>query len=237
MRKHRGPAPEDTLFFDPERIERLRHAVADLSWLLHRDYAPKAALELVGNRYQLTQRERMAVVHTAWHGHERRPPETVESLKNARLCIDGFNLLITLETALGGGIVLRGMDGCYRDIADIHGSYSLRQETEKAIALTAETLKKLEVKEAHWLFDRPVSNSGRLAGLVERIADETGVPMHAETADGVDRKIKACPGVAVTADSDILDSGCRWFDLAGWIITHDIPDAVVIDLGTGPARS
>jgi hypothetical protein len=223
-------SPEDTVFFDPERVARLENAVADLSWLLHRGYAPKAALELVGNHYQLSQRERMAAVHTAWHGPTRRPAETEAALEGALLCIDGFNLLITLETALGGGVILRGMDGCYRDIADIHGSYSLRQETEKAIALTARALRKFGVASARWLFDRPVSNSGRLAALVNRIAAETATPMQAETTDGVDRKIKACPGVAVTADSEILDSGCRWFDLAGWIIRHDIPEASVVDL-------
>ena len=43
MRKHRGAAPEDDLFRDPERVERLRRAVGDLSWLLRRAYSPKAA--------------------------------------------------------------------------------------------------------------------------------------------------------------------------------------------------
>jgi hypothetical protein len=230
MRKHRGPAPEDALFFDQERVKVLRQGVADLSWLLERHYSPKAALELVGNRYQLTGRERLAVVHAAGDGAPRSAPLPFAALQGKPLCIDGFNLLITLETALGGGIILIGTDGCYRDIANIHGSYALRAETENAIALTAEALKRAEVGEARWLFDRPVSNSGRVAALVNETARRLAVPMAAETADEVDAKIKRCQGVAVTADSEILSSGVAWCDLAGWIIQNRIKEALLVDL-------
>jgi len=231
MRKHRGLAPEDQIFFDPERVALLRKAVFDLSWLLSRGYAPKASMLLVGNHYQLTERERLAVVHAASDGKRRNKAETAESIQGKSLCIDGFNLLITLESALGGGIVLRGVDGCYRDIANIHGSYTLRHETEKAVELTGISIKELQVKDALWLFDRPVSNSGRLAQLVNDTAEKLGAPMHAETADQVDSKVKTCSRVAVTADSAILSSGVAWFDLAAWLIEHKIPDARIIDLG------
>lgn len=230
MHKHRGLAPEDTVFFDPERVRLLRKAVCDLSWLLRHSYAGRASLELVGNRYQLTKRERLAISHAAWGGKSRRRPETLSELEDQALCIDGFNLLITLETALGGGIILKGMDECYRDIANVHGSYTLHAETEKSVELIGGTLKNIRVKEALWLFDRPVSNSGRLAKLVNDTAVRLNVPMHAETADQVDSRIKRCGRIAVTTDSDILDSGTAWFDLAGWLIRHEIKDATIIDL-------
>jgi hypothetical protein len=213
-------APEDALFFDPERVRRLEEAVDDLSWLLRRGYAQKAATELVGNRYQLTKRERHALLHGAWEKERRNPPLPPSRLKGKKLCIDGFNLLITLETALGGGILIRGKDGCYRDIANVHGNYAFRVETEEAVELAAEALKELGVAEAHWYFDRPVSNSGRIAALVEETGRRTGVPMRAETTDRVDAKLKACRDVVVTADAVILDSGVAWFDLAGWIIEN-----------------
>ena len=230
MRKHRGTAPEDALFFDQTRVARLRQAVGDLGWLLQRGYSPKASLELVGNRYQLTARERLAIVHAAEDGAARSVQIPFESLRGRHLCIDGFNLLITLETALGGGIILIGGDGCYRDIADVHGSYALRAETETAIALVAQTLKAANVADALWLFDRPVSNSGRLAALVNRCAERTGAPMHGETAQQVDAKVKACPGVAVTADSQILNAAPFWFDLGGWLIRHRIGNSRLVDL-------
>ncbi|WP_201353168.1 DUF434 domain-containing protein [Hydrogenimonas urashimensis] len=222
MRKHRGLAPEDRLFFDKSRFARLKRAVEDLSWLLRRGYAQKAAVELVGNRYQLTRRERHALIHAAWGGENRRRPVSADELAGRTLCIDGFNLLITLETALGGGILIRGQDGCYRDIANVHGNYTLRMETEEAIKLAAEAIKTLKVKEALWYFDRPVSNSGRIAKLVNEIAGRYGAAMRAKTSDRVDSLLKACGDVVVTADAVILDSGVAWFDLAGWIIGHEI---------------
>ena len=230
MRKHRGPAPEDHRFDDAERVEKLREAVGDLSWLLRRGYARKAATELVGNRYQLSARERLALGHAAWGREERSPPVPAEEIRGAKLCIDGFNLLIVLESALGGGVLIRGADGLVRDIANVHGNYSFRVETEQAVELAAEALKELQVGETLWLFDRPVSNSGRIAALVNRVAEEKGVPMHAETADRVDSRLKECEGIVVTADAAILDSGVRWFDLSGWILDHKLPDVRIIDL-------
>jgi hypothetical protein len=230
MRKHRGPAPEDTLFFDPVRLGVLRKAVCDLSWLLKRGYRVTAALKLVGNHYQLTERERLAILHAAGNGEPHCAPTDFEALQGKTLCIDGFNLLITLETALGGGIILIGTDRCYRDIANIHGSYALRAETEDAIVLAGKALKKAGIKKALWLFDRPVSNSGRVAALVNETARDLSVPMEAKTANKVDGTIKTCSGIAVTADSEILSSGVAWFDLAGWIIQNWVKEAATVDL-------
>ncbi len=233
-RRHRGPAPEDRLFDDPNRLRKLRQAVEDLSWLLERGYSSKAASELVANRYQLTARERLAMAHAAWNTRRREAPLGAEELSGHRLCIDGFNLLITLESALGGAVLIRGRDGLLRDIANVHGHYTLRAETEEALKLAAEASKELKVREALWIFDRPVSNSGRIAALVETIGREKGIAMRGRTADGVDRLLKNCEGVVVSADSAILESGVLWFDLGGWIVERFIPQAKIVDLGGSP---
>ena len=60
-RAHRGPDPRDREAFAPSCVPALCTAVADLSWLLGRDYAPVSALKLVGDRYSLTERQRQAV--------------------------------------------------------------------------------------------------------------------------------------------------------------------------------
>ena len=78
--------------------------------------------------------------------------------------------------------------------------------------------------------DRPVSNSGRVAALVNETARRLSVPMKALTADEVDAKVKRCDGIAVTADSEILSSGVAWFDLAGWIIKTQIKGVHLVDL-------
>ncbi len=65
QRQHRGPHPEDTQLFAPEYWPRLREATRDLSWLLSRGYASPSALKLVGDRYSLNVRQRIAVARCA----------------------------------------------------------------------------------------------------------------------------------------------------------------------------
>ncbi len=60
-RKHRGAHPDDNRLFAEDQLPSLRTAVAEYSWLLTRGYAEESALKLVGDRYDLTARQRMAV--------------------------------------------------------------------------------------------------------------------------------------------------------------------------------
>ena len=64
-RKHRGPGPQDPAWFGPEARPDLAAAVADLSWLLSRGYAEPSSLKLVGDRYRLVERQRVAVLRSA----------------------------------------------------------------------------------------------------------------------------------------------------------------------------
>src|SRR5690349_15149262 len=64
-RKHRGPGPKDPIWFGGDARDALRAAVADLSWLLSRGYTVPSALNLVGDRYQLVERQRLAVIRSA----------------------------------------------------------------------------------------------------------------------------------------------------------------------------
>ena len=65
IRKHRGAHPEDRKLFADDQLPALRTAVRELSWLLSRDYSIKGALKLVGDRYALTDRQRLAVSRAA----------------------------------------------------------------------------------------------------------------------------------------------------------------------------
>src|SRR5690606_14699524 len=76
-RQHRGPHPDDRRLFSSEQAPALRMAVEHLSWLLTRGYAPPSALKLVGDRFSLLERQRIAVLRCscgddALHRRERR---------------------------------------------------------------------------------------------------------------------------------------------------------------------
>jgi hypothetical protein len=233
-RTHRGPDPRDSPAFDPPAWPALRAAVGDLSWLLERQYAPTSSLKLVGDRYALTDRQRMAVMRSSCSDaallcrgeHQLSASE----LSGKAIVVDGFNLLTTIEAALGGGVVLRGRDGVYRDLAGIHGTYRKVAETLPALRLVGAVLAALGVTRTRWLLDRPVSNSGRLRTMILETAQQQGWAWDAELAYNPDALLGASVDLIATADSAILDGGPRWFNLARETIERQIPTARIVDL-------
>jgi len=172
-RVHRGPHPDDLKLFAPDTWPLLVEAIDDLCWLLNRGYPTEAARKLVGDRYHLNARQRVAVERCSCSdasiAQRRSRHVSAESLRGRPLWIDGYNLLTTIEAALSGGVILVGRDGCYRDMASMHGSYRKVDETVPALELLGRRLAGLEVGPCTWYFDRPVSNSGRLKTILQQV--------------------------------------------------------------------
>ncbi len=233
-RTHRGPDPRDGHLFDPSQWGTLRQAVGDLSWLLSRSYADPSSLKLVGDRYALNERQRMAVRRSscADEARARRHAHRVEAeqLQGQPLWLDGFNVLTTIEAALGGAVVLIGRDECARDLAGVHGTYRKVEETRPAIALVGEVLERLQVGPCLWYLDSPVSNSGRLRGILGEIASARGWDWRIELATNPDPLLAASSEIIATADSAILDRCARWFNLARVVVEAAVPWARCIHL-------
>ncbi len=133
-RQHnRGPHPADKLLFSQDQWPVLQQAVDHLSWLLTRGYAPPSSLKLVGDRFSLVARQRTAIMRSACSDQslENRTAKGVDvrQLSGRSIEVDALNLLITLESALSGGVVLQARDETYRDMASIHGSYRRVDQT------------------------------------------------------------------------------------------------------------
>ena len=65
----------------------------------------------------------------------RRQANDIPNPQQRQLWIDGYNVLTTIEAALAGAVIIAGRDGCYRDMASMHGSYRKVEETSPAIEL------------------------------------------------------------------------------------------------------
>jgi hypothetical protein len=213
----------------------LRAAVADLSHLLGRGYAEIAALELVGNRHQLTVRQRMAVRRCACTDAQRsgRMARCVgpERWRGAALAVDGFNVLTTVEVALAGGVLLRARDSCVRDIASMHGSFRRVDETEPALQHLADVLIAARPTSVLWILDRPVGNSGRLAQRIRDVAATRELAWTVELHDRADAALRSAPVLVATADSAILDAIGPWIDLASVAIAR-LAAAPIVDLAS-----
>jgi hypothetical protein len=235
QRRHRGPHPSDHELFAPTELPRLRQATSELSWLFQRGYGQTAALKLVGDHFGLRERQRQALLRCACGDDalqaraRRRVP--VAQLGGQTVAVDGFNCLITCEAALSGGLVLRGRDGCLRDLASIHGSYQHVQETEVAVRMLGGVLTDLGLAHVRWFLDRPVSNSGRLRGLIEQIANAAGWRWTIELVDNPDKAIANGGAVAASSDSWVLDHAAGWVCLPELVIARAGVQAWIVDLG------
>ncbi len=233
-RSHRGPHPADEKLFAPEAISDLRSALADYALLLTKGYAEKSALKLVGDKFSLTERQRLAVMRSTCSDQQlaSRSERSIEAtnLAGQSIAIDGYNVLITIEAAMSGGVIFKGRDGCFRDLASIHGTYRKVAETIPAVELIGRFLQQINVGKALWLLDSPVSNSGRLKILIGELADKNKWNWKIELLLSPDAELIKSDKVVASSDSVILD-GCRkWTNLAAEIIKRKIPSATIIDL-------
>lgn len=234
QRKHRGPHPGDQKLFAPAELLRLREAVAELSWLLTRAYTMKAALKLVGDKFRLTERQRLAVSRAACSDQSKTQrvatSVAVEVLHGAPVIVDGFNLIITIEAALSGGVLLLCRDGCIRDLSSVHGSYRSVTETDQALELIGETFASVAVESAAWILDQPISNSGRLAQRMRRLASAHGWNWTVDLAFNPDAEIIAAKRIIISSDGPLLDRAEMWVNFARHMIEKRVAESWVVDL-------
>ena len=193
-----------------------------------------SSVKLVGDRYGLRERQRLAVSRSACAEEDRQRRKDhcvpVEQIRGQPVIVDGFNLIITVEAALSGGPLLVGVDDCIRDLSSVHGSYRSVEETDRAIMMIGDALHQLAPSSVRWLLDRPVSNSGRLAAKLIDLAARHDWPWEVEVVFNPDNAIVASPSIAITSDSSILDRVARWTDFKSHLLAREVPDAWKLDL-------
>ena len=233
-RTHRGPHPADGKLFAGKTLPDLRAAVEDYSLLLTKGYAEKSSLKLVGDKFALTERQRIAVMRSACsdqHLASRKEREIkITELAGQMIALDGYNVLITIEAAMSGGIIFKGRDGCLRDLASIHGTYRKVTETIPAVELIGAFLKETGINKCLWLLDSPVSNSGRLKTLIRELAEKNGWEWEIKLTISPDAELIKGDCPAATSDSVILDGCKRWVNLARTIIESRLPQTWLVDL-------
>ena len=208
-------------------------------YLLDRGYSQNSVLDLVSRRHELRVRQRLALQRSLCSGNQQRARTqkcvAVGSLRGGVIEIDGFNLIIGLEVALSGGLLIRCQDGALRDLAGLRGSYHLVEETERALGLLAEAFGELGIAEARFYLDRPVSNSGRLrARILERTA-QWPCRVEVSVVSNPDRELIDRSRV-VSSDSAVLDRAASWANLLGYLVESRIESTWLIDLTIAEPR-
>lgn len=216
MQAKRGFVPKDERYFSPVSIKTLRMASQHVTYLIDNGYDLKQASTFVGDHFQLSERQRIAIMRSvATHEqladrHAKEVP--IERLGGTAVWIDGLNTIITLEVMLAGSTLLSCMDGAVRDLASLRGTYRLIPETTEAARLLFDVLQTAGVQTVTILLDQPVSNSGRLKGLLDEMGKDQSFALDVRVQGKVDQALFGKEYV-ISSDSVVLDHCASWVNL------------------------
>ncbi|GEJ45650.1 DUF434 domain-containing protein [Chryseobacterium sp. ON_d1] len=216
---------DDTLFGSEKQIGKLKLAVEDMLYLLSREYPEKAASELVGNRYRLKTRQIQALRGASASATQLQNRQlkhvNSSSLKGETVYIDGFNVLILLESLLSEAYIFEGLDGCIRDLSGVHGTYKRVNQTLRAVELVASFYQKNQIQKLVWIFDKPVSNSGRIKQIILEFAEEHQLNWEGDLQYNPDKFLAESSETVISSDAWILDHCKAWFNLIGYLIKEE----------------
>ena len=227
----RGFVPNDIKDFSPKSIETLKVASSDILAIIDRGYPIKSVSTFVGNHYQLSERQRLALVRAI------SPTVDVQSrldklisttCDGSTVYLDGLNVIITLETMLSKTTLIRCMDGTIRDLCGLRGTYRLIQNTDMAIKLIGDELSNLKISKAMFYLDSPVSNTGRLSQRIYEVLKDYPFNVEVELVPNADVILEK-QSYVITSDAIILNHCKSWINLVSEIVCKHYPDTNIIN--------
>lgn len=230
---HRGAHPDDKQLFAPSAVKILQSACEEAAWLLDRGYPTNSVLDVVARRHQLRVRQRLALQRSMCSqcARQRRKSKEIfgDAVRGETIEIDGFNLIIGLEVALSGGLLLRGADGALRDLAGLRGTYHPVEETDMALTILGELFNELAIEQVRFYLDRPVSNSGQLRARILERACSWANAVQVELVANPDQSLtdRTC---VVSSDSMVLDEARSWLNLRAHAVDSRIRSAWLVEM-------
>ncbi len=199
----------------------LRNAVHDLRYLLDRGYPRDSAVTFVANHYRLALGQRHMLARCTFSRREAaehcRKAVRASAVRGKHLGVDGYNVLITVESILTHKQVVRCDDGYIRDLRAIFGKYKPSKATDRALAEFLGVLKRARPREVAVLFDKQVSRSGELAGVVRRGLKKFSLQGDSRAVGGVDFKLRAFDVVA-SSDRAVIERANAVWDIPAELV-------------------
>lgn len=201
------------------------NAAEDLRYLLSRGYGRISAVKFVGDKYKLDKPQRLLLYRGVYSpegaaAHRKKLVGT-NDVQQEKLSVDGFNVLLTVNSELKGIPNYLSDDGFVRDVSEIHSS-ATKANLSKPVQLTISALKDLEVAKVYIIFDRLISKSGELSKQVFEELRANSVAGESLTAESADFEVLKRGEIAASSDSIIIDKADRVFDLAAYVITRKL---------------
>lgn len=205
----------------------LEDAIHDLRYLLNQGYPRDSAIEFVSDHYLLESDDRHLLTRCVFSKEEiadhRCRKVGFDEVEDREIGIDGYNVLITVESLLRGDRIIRCGDGFIRDLQASFGKYNISDDTDKAVLKILIKFKEIKPQGLFFFFDEQVSKSGELAGFVRRELDRIGIDGDAQTAKGADVRVWGCE-VSASSDRVIIEKSERVLDIPESILQDREPN-------------
>ncbi|WP_406671231.1 DUF434 domain-containing protein [Methanolobus sp. ZRKC4] len=201
----------------------MAEAATDIRYLLERGYKKDSSIRFAGDHYRLDKNDRYILARTVFSPEtsKARKKKKIhrEELKGKTLLVDGYNVLITLESMLGGERMWIADDSFLRDIQGVFNNHTNDNLTFQAVEKMLSFLLSTEIKKTDVLLDTQMKRSGELAAFIRKRMKELSIKGEARTSRHVDYDLKNChPSyVVATADGIIIDSVKNVIDIPACI--------------------
>jgi len=198
--------------------ERMKDASIDLRFLLNRRYDKARAIKFVGNKYQLDKSERHILYRALYSDDEinaiKKKLMPFEQISGKHLVIDGYNVLITVESILHDKTIIDCDDGILRDVSGVFGNHVITPVTYNSINLILSQIAEYPPKLLQFFFDSQVSKSGELSKIIREKMNKLQLNGDAETVKQVDTTLKKLKcDIVATSDTIIIAQASAVVDI------------------------
>jgi hypothetical protein len=211
--------------------ENISDAVYDLRFLLSRGYNRKNSVSMVGDKYQLGKTERHILYRAVYDEEtaERHKDKkvSVAEIEGKRLGIDGYNVVITVESMLSEKKLLLCDDGFVRDVSGVYGKHKPTSLTKTALDIIVQMVQAHSPFQVGFFYDSQVSLSGELASLTRSKLQNSSVSGKAEAVKNSDISTLRYGDVVSSSDRVLIEKADILVDLAGEIIKKHSPDKII----------
>ncbi|MDQ1275292.1 MAG: hypothetical protein QG610_865, partial [Euryarchaeota archaeon] len=178
----------------PDPKERLLKPARDIRSILRWGYPKFATILFVAEHSQLSIEERHILTRVIM------PPEKIvtrirkkvacDGISNRDLLLDGYNVLLSVDSLLKKEPMWFCDDGYIRDTRYYFSKMSHAENIEEALDLILEFLSESNPKSVTFLLDSQISRSGELAGFIRHKLEEHRIPGEAYTSKTADFDLK-----------------------------------------------
>jgi hypothetical protein len=197
---------------------KLIAAIKDTRFLLKRGYNRESCVRFVGDHYLLHKIERLMLYRGVYDDEHAKKHANkhgaINSIRGKKLAVDGYNVLITIESILLEKNLIFCDDGFVRDLSAIHGKYEQTELTKRTLKKIVDLTASYAPKEVIFFYDAQASMSGKLASLTRIMIKEAELNGDAKAVKQADLEVLKFGEVVASSDAVLIDKAEKVIDFA-----------------------